>query len=47
MRVFYWLELLRDLPIDKVEVSRLLSETQEIANIIGASLLTMKQKNQI
>lgn len=44
----YWLELLKDLlPVYKTEVSKLLTETQEIANIIGASLLTMKGKNNI
>ena len=44
----YWLELLRELlTADKVEINRLLLETQEIANIIGASLLTMKKKNNI
>ena len=42
----YWLELLRELlTVDKAEINMLLLETQEIANIIGASLLTMKRKN--
>jgi len=44
----YWLGLLRDaLEVDKIEVNRLLKDTGEIANIIAASLLTMKGKNKI
>jgi four helix bundle protein len=44
----YWLGLLRDaLEADKIEVNKLLKETGEIANILAASLLTMKGKKQI
>lgn len=44
----YWLGLLRDaLDIDGIEINRLLKETGEIANILAASLLTMKEKKQI
>jgi hypothetical protein len=42
------LGLLRDaLDVDKNEINKLLRETGEIANIIAASLLTMKGKKQI
>ena len=41
----YWLGLLRDaLDADKIEVNKLLKETGELANILAASLLTMKDK---
>jgi four helix bundle protein len=41
----YWLGLLRDATsIDKNQVNLLLQELQEIANILGASVLTMKRK---
>ena len=44
----YWLGLLRDaLDVDKIEVNKLLKETGELANILAASLLTMKSKKQI
>ena len=44
----YWLGLLRDaLDADKEEINKLLKETGEIANILAASLLTMKGKKQI
>jgi len=41
----YWLGLLRDaLDADPNEINKLLRETGEIANILAASLLTMKGK---
>jgi four helix bundle protein len=44
----YWLGLLRDaLEADKSGINKLLRETSEIANILAASLLTMKGKKQI
>ncbi len=44
----YWLGLLRDaLDVDPIEINILLKETGEIPNILGASLLTMKNKKQI
>jgi four helix bundle protein len=44
----YWLALLRDaLDVEKDEVNKLLKETGELANILAASLLTMKGKKQI
>jgi four helix bundle protein len=44
----YWLGLLRDaLEVDKNEINKLLRETGEIANILAASLLTMKGKKQV
>jgi four helix bundle protein len=44
----YWLGLLRDaLGVEKTEINKLLKETTELANILAASLLTMKGKNQI
>ncbi len=43
----YWLCLLRDgLKIDKETVAPLLKEAEEIASIIAASLLTLKNKNE-
>ena len=39
----YWLGLLRDATeIDKKKINELLKETDEIAKILGASLLTLK-----
>jgi four helix bundle protein len=44
----YWLGLLRDaLDIDKNEINKLLKETGELANILAASVLTMKGKKQV
>ncbi len=44
----YWLGLLRDgLDVNKIEINKLLTETGELANIIAASVLTMKNKKQI
>jgi four helix bundle protein len=44
----YWLGLLRDaLDIDKNRIHKLLKETAEIANILAASILTMKGKKQV
>ena len=44
----YWLGLLRDaLNVQEATINNLLKETGEIANIIAASLLTMKNKKQI
>ncbi len=41
----YWLGLLRDATkIKTKELEELLKEVQEIANILGASLLTLKNK---
>jgi len=43
----YWLGLLRDaLDGDRNEINKLLKETSELANILAASLLTMKEKRQ-
>ena len=35
------------LDVDKIEINKLLIETGELANILAASLLTMKSKKQI
>jgi four helix bundle protein len=44
----YWLGLLRDaLDIDKNKTNKLLKETGELANILAASILTMKDKRKI
>jgi len=44
----YWLCLLRDATdADKTKVSDLLSETEEISRMLGASLLTMKKRKQL
>lgn len=44
----FWLCILRDLDkVDKVKIREILDETVEIANIIGASLLTMRKKREI
>lgn len=42
----YWLGLLRDATkkSDKEKINKLLKETEEISNILGASLLTLKNK---
>jgi len=41
----YWLGLLKDAKaIDGPEMESLLQETQELANILGASILTLKGK---
>jgi four helix bundle protein len=39
----YWLELLRDAKkVNNVELEYLLSETRELANILGSSVVTLK-----
>jgi four helix bundle protein len=39
----YWLELLRDAKkVNSAELEYLLSETKELANILGSSILTLK-----
>jgi four helix bundle protein len=44
----YWLGLLRDaLGADKDEINKLLKESSELANILAASLITMKGKKQV
>lgn len=44
----YWLCLLRDLDkADKIRLDGILKETVEIANILGASLLTMRDKRGV
>ena len=44
----YWLGLLRDaLDADKNEINKLLKEIGELANILAASVLTMKGKKQV
>jgi len=44
----YWLYLLRDLnKINKEKIQKIIEETQEIANILGSSLLTMRKKNTV
>jgi four helix bundle protein len=44
----YWLGLLRDaLGVEKSQVNILLKETDELARILAASLLTMKGKTKI
>jgi four helix bundle protein len=41
----YWLGLLRDATeVNKDEINLFLKETSELANILGASLLTLKNK---
>ena len=41
----YWLGLLRDATdTDKVEVGKLLGEVGELSNMLGASVLTLKNK---
>ena len=43
----YWLELLRDAnKCDKENISALLKEVTEIANILGSSILTLKGKKK-
>lgn len=44
----YWLGILRDgTNVDKDPVNTLLEETKELANILGASLLTLKGKRRL
>lgn len=44
----YWLGILRDATkTDKVIVNDLLEETKSLANILGASLLTLKGKRKL
>lgn len=44
----YWLGILRDATdTDKERVNELLDEARELANILGASLLTLKGKRKI
>jgi four helix bundle protein len=41
----YWLGLLRDaLDTDKEKINKLLKETGELANVLAASILTLKDK---
>ncbi len=43
-----WISLIRDTEkINKEEADKLLAETTEIAKILGASVITMKNKNKI
>lgn len=43
----YWLCLLRDAKVDKeIKLEKLLNEVKEIANMIGASVLTLKGKKR-
>ncbi|MBU2263194.1 four helix bundle protein [Patescibacteria group bacterium] len=43
-----WISLIRDTEkINKEEADKLLTETTEIAKILGASVITMKNKNKI
>jgi len=43
----FWLGLIRDSnKADKNQANKLLDETKEIANILGASILTLKGKNK-
>lgn len=43
----FWLGLFRDShKADKTEVNRLLQETNELANILASSILTLKGKNK-
>ncbi len=42
----YWLELLRDTElVDKADIDILLKETGEIANMLGAGVIKLKNKN--
>lgn len=44
----YWLGILRDgTNIEKGEINILLQETKELANILGASLLTLKGRRKL
>lgn len=44
----YWLGILRDgTNVDKDSVNVLLEETKELANILGASLLTLRGKRKL
>jgi len=43
----FWLGLIRDSnKADKNQANKLLDETKELANILGASILTLKGKNK-
>jgi len=43
----YWLGLLRDATeVDKDKINQLLKETEEISNMLGSSLLTLKNKKK-
>jgi len=43
----YWLGLLRDATkVETEKINKLLKETEELANMLGASLLTLKNKNR-
>lgn len=42
---YWWLGLLRDATtVDKTEIEKLLIEIEEISKMLGASLLTLKNK---
>ena len=44
----YWLYLLRDLnKMNKEKIQKIIEETQEIADILASSLLTMRKKNTV
>lgn len=44
----YWINLLNELHLANVgEINYLLSEANELANILAASIITMKNKNRI
>jgi four helix bundle protein len=44
----YWLGLLRNaLDVNKDDIGKLMKETAELANILAASIITMKGKKQI
>jgi len=43
----YWLILVRELIVDKEKVDNLLKELNEIASIIGSSLLTLKGRKNL
>lgn len=44
----YWLGLLRDATAcDSIKINKLIKETKELSNILGASLLTMKGKRKL
>ena len=41
----YWLNLLREIIDSKKEIDILLSEVSELANMLGASVISLKKKN--
>jgi len=43
----FWLNLLKDIQINKTEVDKLLNESKELAKIIASSILTLKGKKQL